>query len=822
MQKTFAIIALLFLIGCSDDGAVGIGDNNWNPTDDAGAGDASPCTPGTCPVGASCSANSDCATEICVVDTCAADTPNEVLCGNVYCATGQTCDSTTNTCLPDTTPQECNDGEEWRDGQCESLCGGTETYCPDDADGFACCDSGTGCVFEKCVDLGAACDDDNPCPFTQFCEPTLGFCVDASEDPNACIFAPPVGEFDPIEAFAWTGSSDSPTFDQVMMMPVVANLTDDNNDGLVDENDIPDIIFTTFAGSGYTSPGVLRVISGADGTEHFSSTTLADPFEVYGSAIPAVGDIDEDGAPEIVVESGLSGIFYALDNDGSIKWTVSGLSSTRHGGPAIANIDSAGPPEIVTSSHVLSASGDRICDFAESTLVPAIADLDLDGVQEILVGDAIYTFDNPSATDGSGCSGYSAGVGGFTAVANLDADNTPEIVVARDGALALLEHDGTEVWRFDLPLDQPRIQSIFGIADCSPSGTCSSNAQCGGGRAICWRGQCIPNKACQPGGGPPTIADFDGDREPEIGIAGRWYYMVFEADGTPVWAHKTNDYSSAVTGSSVFDFEGDGRAEVVYNDEQFLRVYSGAGSGADADGDDYDDPEILLEVANSSGTLLEYPLIVDVDNDGSAEIVVMANNYSTPGSTTTGIRVLKDSANNWVGTRRIWNQHTYHVTNVNEDATIPLAEAPNWLLGYLNNYRQNAQGGNPLLAPNLVPTIDDVDGQQCAVGGLVVRFTVQNAGSIGVRAGALDTSVFAGPAGGELQLVETVTNQIPLAPGASEAYEVTWQPPETLFGQQIDVRVVTDLDGAGESRHNECIEDDNQVVQGPTLCDVAQ
>lgn len=713
----------------------------------------------------------------------------------------------------------CGEGSECIDGACVAICG-DDSYCPT-ADGFACCGADTGCFFEACVDLFDTCDDDNPCPFTQFCEPTVGRCIDIDADPNACIYAPPVGDFDPVEAYGWSGSTDSPTFDQVMMMPVVANLTDDNADGAVDENDIPDILFTTFAGSGYTSPGVLRAISGDDGREHFSSMSLPVPFDVHGSAIPAVGDIDQDGLPEIIIEAGTAGGVYALEHDGTIKWNVATVTGNAHGGPSIANINGAGPPEIVTSMNVLSATGERICDFAERSIVPAIADLDMDGTQEIVLGTAIYNLVDATATDGSGCVGYSIGIGGWPAIANLDDDPNPEIVVAEDGALVMLEHDGTEVWRFDLPLDQPRINTLFGIADCTPAGVCTTDDECGA-PARCFRGACIPNKACHPGGGPPTIADFDGDRQAEIGIAGRWYYLVFEADGSPVWAHKTQDFSSAQTGSSVFDFEGDGRAEVVYNDEQFLRVYSGVGRSADDDGDGFNDPDILLEVENSSGTLMEYPLIVDVDNDGSAEIVVMANNYSTAGSTTKGLRVFKDADNNWVGTRRIWNQHTYHVTNIEEDASVPVAEVANWTLSWLNNYRQNVQGGNPLNAPNFVPIIDEVDGVNCATAGLVIRFTVQNIGSIGVRAGALDTTVFAGETGTTLMAITTVTNTTPLGPGGSESFEVTWAPPEALIGKGIDVEVITDYADDGSGRHNECIEDDNATSLPNTVCMVPQ
>jgi hypothetical protein len=42
-----------------------------------------------------------------------------------------------------------------------------------------------------------------------------------------------------------------------------------------------------------------------------------------------------------------------------------------------------------------------------------------------------------------------------------------------------------------------------------------------------------------------------------------------------VWQVQNHDLSSSVTGSSVFDFEGDGKAEVIYADECFLWVFDG-------------------------------------------------------------------------------------------------------------------------------------------------------------------------------------------------------------------------------------------------------
>ena len=74
-----------------------------------------------------------------------------------------------------------------------------------------------------------------------------------------------------------------------------------------------------------------------------------------------------------------------------------------------------------------------------------------------------------------------------------------------------------------------------------------------------------------------------------------------------------------------------------------------------------------------------------------ADIVVPSNAYSLScnGTKQSGITIFGSATNSWVRTRRIWNQHTYHVTNVREDATIPQYEKPHWT--QLNTFRTNAQ-----------------------------------------------------------------------------------------------------------------------------------
>ena len=54
---------------------------------------------------------------------------------------------------------------------------------------------------------------------------------------------------------------------------------------------------------------------------------------------------------------------------------------------------------------------------------------------------------------------------------------------------------------------------------------------------------------------------------------------------------------------------------------------------------------------HSSGTTYENPVIVDVDGDNNAEIVMASNNYAFPGEA--GIRVFRDRLDGWVNTRHL-------------------------------------------------------------------------------------------------------------------------------------------------------------------------
>jgi hypothetical protein len=367
------------------------------------------------------------------------------------------------------------------------------------------------------------------------------------------------------------------------------------------------------------------VLDGETGTLHF----MIDEPVAWGCN-PALGDIDADGAVEIIAfdDNGV----LAFDGDGSLMWEAQGWPFVLGSAIALADLDNDGDVEIVGHNLVYDHEGNLEATLSGAFGVvsaTAVADLDDDGDQEVVGHSAAYDHDGLVQWMHADLGSW-----GYPQVADLDDDPDPEVLVQAWDGISIFEHDGTT-----------KFKNV----------------------------KTTPDGPGDPWLRPSTVHDFDGDDVAEFAASTGSQYIVYEQDLEIIWSAPVLDASGDATGTA-FDFLGAGQAQAMYADEYNLHIYDGSGTP-------------LLTQPRRSITLIEYPVVADIDNDGSAEIVVVSNSYD--GNEEPTVKVIRDAEDRWIQARRIWNQHTYHVTNVREDGTIPQYEPASW--GALNTYRTNAQ-----------------------------------------------------------------------------------------------------------------------------------
>jgi hypothetical protein len=763
-------------------------------------------------------------------------------------------------------------------GDCDD---GDPTWVPGAAEGCTvnadCCRPDDVCRYGQCVPAPAFCDTDDDCWNDAWCD--VGECLPYGVGPRGeanpgCVRPTVPGLFQPSLQCAWSGppaGDPYPNHRNVLSTTMVADFDFDRDPTTVR----PSIVFTSYnytdggdqaadgAGASASYYGILRIIDGATCAQLYNITTR----RVVGADPPALGDLDGDGRPEIVAHGVGGGLLAFRWNPTTNVWDLLWESHLANGtvhrpyagvnrwnGPSITDVDGDGRPEAVMATYVYDRNGVLQCSnlgnrhYSQGHM-PVLADVDLDGEIELVMGEGIYRYAtsagvhtwvresyNAAATDGL----VAIGDFGDFPVAGLPA-NIPEIVVISSGNARVQDLAGRTIFGpYPLPFFPPA----------TDRGT----------------------------GGPPTIGDFDNDGRPEFALAGRGAFTIFDLDCVPpqlpqgctqngiLWTLPSQDYSSSVTGSSVFDFEGDGFAEAIYSDECFTRVYRGL------------DGEVLFSQWRSSCTWYENPIIADVDGDGYTEIVMGSNtNCSVAGNCPAldpyfrglrcqgpaecangqcvagfcrctadaqcggtdfvcadplpntpaggrvcrarhprtgwgGVRVYRDALDNWVNSRMVWNQHAYFVTNVLDDGTIPPDGewATNWTTPGLNNFRQNIQGS---LEPTRVPdlTVDLLPPGNCdAHGALVLQALVCNRGAA-PTAGPVTVAFYDGdPTLG--RFIGLPSTQTAPAPGTCERVTVPWTvtPPTAPH----DVYVVADH----AATFRECWEGNNVALAEDVSC----
>lgn len=692
--------------------------------------------------------------------------------------------------------------------------------------GEDCCAIGQRCYGGTICsrDLGPCtthddCWDDSYCD-GDVCVP-YGVPPERVSDPS-CVRPGSLTAIEPDVQCEWTGPGAGdpyPMHVQAMSTPAVVDFNTDDDAGTLE----PAIVFVSFpANRSVFSDGVLRVI---DGRTCAQRATLDDAPLVAASS-PAVGDLDGDGRAEIIALRRPNGLIAWRWDPGASAFVelwqsaVCAPDGTRSEDPiehenrwtsvSLHDLDDDGVPEILDDDAVYDAQGCLLFaglpgrDPYGRGGIAVVADVDEDGQLELVGGDGIWSWNPTLRTLEPESYVTMSQPRGLVAVADFG-DYPLEALGGRDVAEVAV-----------VTLGELRVQTLDGLVVFGPHPIPFDPEDADGGT-----------------GGAPTIADFDGDGRVEVATAGGSRYAVFDLDCVAggsaagcggrsetnglLWAQPSQDETSNVTGSSVFDFDADGAAEVIYADECFLRIYEGA-TGA-----------IVYSAPRSSATAYDNPVIADVDGDFHTEIVASTNDYvvsglgcpehdplrpSTRYRSSHGIVVLRDTMDRWAASRRIWNQHAYAITHVGDLGEIPrsTAVARNWRTPGLNNFRQNVQGDLEALGVADLTTREISERLRVPCDGdgrAVLSARVCNRGALPMGAGfvvSFRTGTVEGP--------ELCRASSPVFLGVAECAEVSC--PGTLpLGAPIDVYVVADPDG----HEGECHEGNNVGLQPNVACD---
>jgi hypothetical protein len=285
---------------------------------------------------------------------------------------------------------------------------------------------------------------------------------------------------------------------------------------------------------------------------NYLGNTLAgwpQPVENYIRAGLVAGDINNDDVVEIIAVDEV-GVLYVWNGNGTEFIDGDGIPSTQ--GVFF---------RMPGNSYLFSA--------------PAVADIDGDGVKEIVAGSQgseLYVFNG----DGSIVPGYpltlDEPICGSPAVGDLDDDGDLEIVVnQRYGRIIAYHHDGSTLW----------------------SRWLANNVTFG------------PS---------PALADITGDGKLETLIPssnGNLYAIKYNRNYVPGWPVQYSATTYTESSPIVAELDGDGNVDIILGDEtKLINAWDAAGN-------------LLDGFPVSTGDAMRaVPAVDDVDRDGDADLVV--------------------------------------------------------------------------------------------------------------------------------------------------------------------------------------------------------
>jgi hypothetical protein len=354
-------------------------------------------------------------------------------------------------------------------------------------------------------------------------------------------------------------------------MVSTTRVEDGNGDGRIDAGD-PMQVWIDWVRDGQGRASLHR----ADGTLMFSMSEYSD-----GVTVAADLDAGRPGGEVAYFESSTGQPAWHLSDEGG---TYQSTDLDVVGGmPIVYDLDGDGEPQVVMSNAVLAADGatEAIFPSGFATQRFAVGDVDRDGVAEVVTVDESRSvrWRSPDGVETAVCEvGEGSWTMGALAIGQLDGDPDAEALAASDTDLLICDPDGTILAQATLPGDAMLLLAIAQLdADEEPELLLEAYTVLVAYEhdlSEKWR------RESRSGGLPFSVADLDGDGMHEILVTEDGGLWILDGEGQVLQSVPSDGSCSSTLGQPVVaDVDADGRAEILALGCDAVRMFESPAGG---------------------------------------------------------------------------------------------------------------------------------------------------------------------------------------------------------------------------------------------------